>query len=336
MVLGVRCILPHPHKMRDTNKWERWEPVTGEDSKGLSLAKEDNRAHISRQLTPYWLILPSLVLMLILIFYPLVRGVVMSFMEVDLIHQGAMTFVGLEQYKKLLDDPIFTHSLLNTLKWTLGVVVFQYLFGLGIALLMNEKIPMRGLMRGLILVPWVVPSVVAALVWRWIYAGEYGILNHILRQIGLIQRPLEWLSDPKLAMPAVIAVGIWKWVPFMAVVLLSGLQSVPQEEYESATVDGANTFQRFWFITMPHLRNLSMIVTLLSFIWTFNHFDIVYVMTKGGPANTTHLLSTYSYLTAFSFFDIGYAAAMSVIMLIALMIFAIFYLRILEAEGQEV
>ena len=306
------------------------------DFKGLLSNKESSRERVAGQLTPYLLILPSVVLMLVLIFYPLVRGIVMSFTEVDLVNQATMTFAGLEQYQKLLDDPIFIHSLLNTLRWTLGVVVFQYLFGLGIALLMNEKIPMRGFMRGLILVPWVVPSVVAALVWRWIYAGEYGILNHILEQIGLIQRPLEWLSDPKLAMPAVIAVGIWKWVPFMAVVLLSGMQSVPPEEYESAKVDGANAFQRFWFITMPHLRNLSMIVTLLSFIWTFNHFDIVYVMTKGGPANATHLLSTYSYLTAFSFFDIGYAAAMSVVMLIALMIFAIFYLRILESQGQEI
>jgi len=297
---------------------------------------ESERARWRKNIAPYLLILPSLVLMLILIFFPLVRGIVMSFTEVDLVKQGQMTFIGLDQYRKLLDDPVFEHALVNTLKWTLGVVVFQYLIGLGIALLLNERIPFRGLMRGLILVPWVVPSVVAALVWRWIYASEYGILNHLLRQIRLIQRPLEWLSDPGLAMPAVIAVGIWKWVPFMAVVLLAGLQSIPQELYESAKVDGASGVQRFWHITMPYLRNLSLVATLLSFIWTFNHFDIVYVMTKGGPSNATHLLSTYSYLTAFSFFDIGYAAAMGVIMLAALMVFAVMYMRLLRAEGQEI
>lgn len=274
--------------------------------------------------------------MAILILFPLARGVMMSFTEVDLAHQGSMTFVGLDQFLKLPGDPVFWRALGNTAKWTVGVVVFQYLFGLGIALLLNEPIPLRGLFRGLILVPWVVPSVVAALCWRWIYAGEYGILNHMLQQVGVISKPLQWLATPDLAMPAVIAVGIWKWVPFMAVVLLAGLQSIPKELYEAAEVDGASVVQRFWHITMPHLRNLSLITTLLSFIWTFNHFDIVYVMTKGGPANATHLLSTYSYLSAFAYFDIGYAAAMAVVMLVALTALAVPYLRLMRAESQTV
>mgnify|MGYP005849146981 CR=1 FL=1 len=272
--------------------------------------------------------------MLILIAYPLARGVIMSFTEVNLVEQGSMTFVGLGQFARLMEDPVFWRALGNTVKWTVGVVTLQYLFGLGIALLLNEPIPLRGLFRGLILVPWVVPSVVAALVWRWVYAGDYGILNHMLRQVGLIQRPLEWLSTPDLAMAAVIAVGVWKWTPFMAVVLLAGLQSVPQERYEAAEVDGASIFQRFWFITLPHIRNLSVIATLLSFIWTFNHFDIVYVMTKGGPANATHLLSTYSYLSAFSYFNIGYGAAMGVVMLAVLTVLAVFYLRFVQSDGE--
>lgn len=287
-----------------------------------------------RQIDPYLLILPSLALMLILIAYPLARGVIMSFTEVNLVEQGSMTFVGLGQFARLMEDPVFWRALGNTVKWTVGVVTLQYLFGLGIALLLNEPIPLRGLFRGLILVPWVVPSVVAALVWRWVYAGDYGILNHMLRQVGLIQRPLEWLSTPDLAMAAVIAVGVWKWTPFMAVVLLAGLQSVPQERYEAAEVDGASIFQRFWFITLPHIRNLSVIATLLSFIWTFNHFDIVYVMTKGGPANATHLLSTYSYLSAFSYFNIGYGAAMGVVMLAVLTVLAVFYLRFVQSDGE--
>jgi ABC-type sugar transport system permease subunit len=311
--------------------------IIPKDSPSLPLSVPENRlARLSKQAAPYLLILPSSVLMVILILFPLVRGIVMSFTEVDLAARGHMTFVGLEQYKKLPDDPVFWRALVNTFKWTLGVVVFQYLFGLGIALLLNEKIPFRGLFRGLILVPWVVPSVVAALVWRWIYAGKYGILNRMLQQVGLIDEPLRWLSDPRLAMPSVVAVGIWKWVPFMAVVLLAGLQSIPSELYEAAKVDGANIIHRFRYITMPHLRNLSIIATLLSVIWTFNHFDIVYVMTKGGPANATHLISTYSYLTAFSYFDIGYAASMGVVMLVVLMLFAVLYMTRMRAEGQEI
>lgn len=295
----------------------------------FSESTHGRRSRLAKNLTPYLMILPVTLLMVFVILVPLLRGIYMSFNQVDIIKQGEMTFSGLKNYSHLLADPIFNIALRNTILWTMGVVVFQYLFGLGIALLLNEPIPLRGLFRGLVLVPWVVPSVVAALVWRWIYAGDYGILNHILRSLMIIDAPLYWLSDTRLAMPAVVAVGVWKWVPFMAVVLLSGLQSIPKELYDAAEVDGANLLQRFWHITMPNLRYLSVIVTMLSVIWTFNHFDIVYVMTKGGPANATHLLSTYAYLTAFSFFDFGYAAVISVVMLVILLIFAIFYSRVL-------
>lgn len=295
---------------------------------------QSRRAHLQRKLAPYTLILPSVALMALVILVPLLRGLAMSFTKVDLINQETV-FVRLSHYQRLLEDPIFWRALSNTAKWTIGVVTFQYLFGLGIALLLNEPIPFRAVFRGLVLVPWVVPSVVAALVWRWVYAGNYGILNHILQGMGLIRDPMEWLSDPKLAMPAVIAVGVWKWVPFMAIVLLSGLQSIPKELYDAAEVDGANIVQRFWHITLPSLRYLSMIVTMLSVIWTFNHFDIVYVMTKGGPANATHLISTYAYLSAFSYFDIGYAAAISSVMLVILLMFAIIYIRILSKEDEQ-
>ncbi len=296
---------------------------------------QSRRAHLQRRLAPYMLILPAVALMALVILIPLLRGLVMSFTKVDLITQE-MAFVSLSQYRKLfLEDPLFWRALGNTARWTIGVVTFQYLFGLGIALLLNEPIPLRGVFRGLVLVPWVVPSVVAALVWRWVYAGNYGIFNHVLQRVGLIREPMEWLSDPKLAMPAVIAVGVWKWVPFMAIVLLSGLQSIPKELYDAAEVDGANIVQRFWHITLPSLRYLSMIVTMLSVIWTFNHFDIVYVMTKGGPANATHLLSTYAYLSAFSYFDVGYAAAISSVMLVILLMFAIIYIRILSKEDAQ-
>lgn len=297
--------------------------------------KSARRARIIRSITPYLLIFPSVTLMAIIILVPLLRGIYMSFNDVDIIKQGEMHLVGMKHYIEMVQDPIFRVALRNTIAWTMGVVTFQYLFGLGIALLLNEPIPLRGFFRGLVLVPWVVPSVVAALVWRWIYAPDYGILNNILRSLALIDQPLQWLSDKRLAMPAVIAVGVWKWVPFMAVVLLSGLQSIPRELYDAAEVDGANALQRFWHITMPHLRYLSAIVTMLSVIWTFNHFDIVYVMTKGGPSNSTHLLSTYAYLSAFSYVEFGYAAAISVFMLIVLLFFAIIYSQLLR-KGSEV
>jgi len=292
------------------------------------------RRRIFRRASPYLLIIPSIALMAVIILMPLVRGIIMSFNDVNIIKQGEMHFVGLENYRQMFSDPVFHIAVRNTAVWTIGVVCFQYLFGLGIALLLNEPIPFRGLFRGLVLVPWVVPSVVAALDWRWIYTPDYGILNLVLRSLGLINEPLQWLADRNLAMLAVIIVGVWKSVPFMTVVLLAGLQSIPKELFDAAEVDGASMLQRFWYITMPNLRYLSAIVTMLAIIWTFNDFDLVYVMTKGGPSNSTHLLSTYAYLSAFTYSDLGYAAAISVFMLVILLIFAVIYSRIL-VKGNE-
>jgi multiple sugar transport system permease protein len=292
------------------------------------------RQRFFRQIFPYLLIFPSIALMAMIILVPLVRGIIMSFNDVNIIKQGEMHFVGLQNYAEMILDPVFHIALRNTAIWTIGVVFFQYVIGLGVALLLNEPIPFRGFFRGLVLVPWVVPSVVAALDWRWIYVPDYGILNHILRSIGMINDPLQWLADRHTAMLAVIIVGVWKSVPFMAVVLLAGLQSIPKELYDAAEVDGASILQRFWYITMPNLRYLSAIVTMLAIIWTFNDFDIVYVMTKGGPSNATHLLSTYAYLSAFTYSDLGYAAAISVFMLLILLIFAIIYSQLL-AKGNE-
>jgi multiple sugar transport system permease protein len=292
------------------------------------------RQRLFRKISPYLLIFPSVALMAVVILIPLVRGILMSFSDVNIIKQGEMHFIGLQNYVNMISDPVFHIALRNTTMWTIGVVFFQYIIGLGVALLLNEPIPFRGFFRGLVLVPWVVPSVVAALDWRWIYVPDYGILNHILRSIGLINDPLQWLADRHTAMMAVIIVGVWKSVPFMAVVLLAGLQSIPKELYDAAEVDGASILQRFLYITMPNLRYLSAIVTMLAIIWTFNDFDIVYVMTKGGPSNATHLLSTYAYLSAFTYSDLGYAAAISVFMLLILLVFAIIYSRILTKSNE--
>ncbi|MCL4561985.1 MAG: sugar ABC transporter permease [Chloroflexi bacterium] len=299
-----------------------------------SVRAAGRRNRFFRHASPYFLIFPSIALMAAIILVPLVRGIIMSFNSVNIIKQGEMHFVGLQNYAQMISDPVFHIALRNTAIWTLGVVSLQYLLGLVVALLLNEPIPLRGLFRGLVLVPWVVPSVVAALDWRWIYAPDYGILNYVLSSIGVISDPLQWLSDRHLAMLAVIIVGVWKSTPFMAVVLLAGLQSIPKELYDAAEVDGASMLQRFWYITFPNLRYLSMIVTMLAIIWTFNDFDIAYVMTKGGPSNATHLLSTYAYLSAFTYSDLGYAAAISVVMLVILLVFAIFYSRMLT-KGNE-
>lgn len=284
---------------------------------------------INKKTFPYLLILPGVIFISVILIYPLVNGVISSFY-----HQAPMgldrTFVGLENYQKLLTDKIFIRSFVNSLIYTSLVVVIEYIIGMLIALLLNEDFPGRGIYRSLILIPWVVPTVAAALSWKWIYDGQFGILNHILKSLGIIEENIAWLGSTELALPAIIATASWKGIPFVTVVLLAGLQSIPRELYESASIEGAGVFKRFIYITLPQLKGVSLITILLQCIWTFNQFDLVYIMTKGGPANSTQILPVYTYLNAFNFFEFNYAATIGTIGLIILGIFAFFYIRFTE------
>ena len=250
----------------------------------------------------------------------------MSLLNRDLFNLEG-TFVGLDNFIKLARDPVFLQALGNTLWWTATVVAGQYILGLLLALMLNEDVPGRPLFRALILIPWVVPLAIAAVAWKWIYAEMYGILNHMLRSAGLIQGNVAWLANPETAMWSVIAVGIWKGIPFVAIVLLAALQAIPREEYEAAMIDGAGGWQSFLHITLPHLKNISFIAIILTTIWNFNQFDLTHILTRGGPGNSTQLLSTYTYQLFFSAFQFSYAAAVATIMLIVLMVISIVYVR---------
>jgi multiple sugar transport system permease protein len=275
---------------------------------------------------PYAYLSPAIILIGVLLLYPLVSGIFLSFVNRDA-YTPAPVFVGLKNYLLLARDKTFLLSLWHTIWWALSVLVGQYLLGLLLAVLLNKPIPGRAVFRAIILTPWVIPPALAAITWKWIYEEQYGILNSILISLGLIRENVAWLATDATAMWAIIAAGIWQGIPFVAIVLLAGLQAIPGEEYEAATIDGANSWQSFRYLTIPHLRNISFIVIILSTIWNINQFELTYILTRGGPGNATQVLSTYTYQLFFSAFQFSMAAAVATVMLIIMMVLTGFYIR---------
>ena len=223
---------------------------------------------------------------------------------------------------------MFWLSLWNSLIWVFGSVSLQFLGGFVAALLLHQGFRGRALVRTVTLLPWIIPGIVVALVWEWLYQPNYGVINDLLVRSGLLRDRVAWLSDPVLAMPAVIATNVWRGVPFFAIMLLAGLQAIPDDIYEAARVDGASVTQRFWHITVPLLRPIIVVATATRIIWTFNYADLIFVMTSGGPANATQITSTYTLLQAYSNLDFGYAATLSVVLLLIMLGFTVFYLKV--------
>ncbi len=275
----------------------------------------------------YFLILPALVLITLLDLYPVIEAVVVSLQSQNIMRPNPDGWVGLAHYRRaLFDEPTFWSSLWRTCVWTAGSVAGAYLLALGLALLLNMQVRARAFFRAILLIPWVMPEVSTALIWKWLYGDQFGVLNFLLLRAGLVDMPVQWLADPDTAMMSVIAVQIWKLYPVMFIVLLAALLNVPKELSEAATIDGATPLQRFRFITFPFIRSTSIVITLLASIWTFHSFDLVYLLTGGGPASATKILPVLIYDKAFWGLEIGYASALGVLMLVCLLIISVFYL----------
>jgi multiple sugar transport system permease protein len=260
--------------------------------------------------------------------FPILKAIHMSLYNHVLIRPQEYRFIGLGNYWRLLQDEVFWLSLWNSAVWVFGSVGFQFLGGFVAALLLHQAFVGRGLVRTVTLLPWIIPGVVVALVWEYVYQPNYGILNDLLFRLGWLHERVAWLSDPNLAMPAVVVTNIWRGVPFFAIMILAGLQAIPDELYEAARVDGATVTQRFWHVTVPLLRPIIVVATATRIIWTFNYADLIFVMTSGGPANATQITSTYTLLQAYSNLDFGYAATLSVVLLLIMLAFTIVYLRV--------
>ncbi|MDK2896724.1 MAG: multiple sugar transport system permease protein [Candidatus Atribacteria bacterium] len=273
----------------------------------------------------YFFILPSLILLIVLVFYPLFMTFIYSFYDMSLV---STRYLGWEAYQKLFQNPMFSLIFKNSLTWTILVVFFQCLLGLGSALVLKQTFIGNTFLRGLVILPWVMPGVIAGMAWRLIYHPQLGLLNHYLQVLGIVDQPLTWLSSPTMALYAVILAAIWKGFPFSTIMYLAGLQGVPLELYEAAEIDGANETSKFFHVTLPSMRPVIIVTLLLTFIWTFNYFELVYVMTGGGPAESSHIFPTYIYDLAFKRFRFGDASRFAVVDFLFLLIFSLFYVRL--------
>ena len=232
----------------------------------------------------------------------------------------------MENFARLLDNSFFWDSFRIGLIWAVSVTVLQIVAGMGLALLLAADLRMRALTRVLALIPWAMPPVVVAIMWRMIYSPNAGPLNAALGALGLPD-DINWLADFSTALPAVIVVGVWVGMPQTTVTLLAGLQQIPAEMYEAAAIDGAGTWRRFWSVTIPSLRPVVTAISSLNFIWNFNSFSLVYVLTEGGPGGKTMLPMLFTYLEAFKNRNIGYAAAMGVVLVVVVVLLLVGYLR---------
>lgn len=274
---------------------------------------------LERWLGPDWrlgflFVMPIVVLVLALVAYPFCYAIYLSMTRKFV--GMAPVFVGIENYVRLASDGFFQRAVWNSVIFTFGSVIFKLVLGMAMALVLTSKIRFRNLFTGLLLIPWVAPTVVSALNFLWIYDGSLGVLNYVLvKVLGLLPQGVGWLSEAGTAMAAVIFVNIWRGFPFFGISFLAGIKAIPGELYEAAAVDGANAFQRFIHVTLPGLRNIVIIVVLLSTIWTFNDFAIVYILTKGGPGGATMVLPVFTYEMAFGAQRLGDAIAVALYML---------------------
>ena len=261
----------------------------------------------------FWFMLPAAAVLLLFLAYPLGLGVWLSFTDAKIGRAGE--FVGLENYEWLSDDKTFWLSVFNTLLYTVVASAIKFAIGLYLALLLNERLPFKALIRAVVLIPFIVPTVLSAIAFWWIYDAQFSIISWSLKQIGLIQQNIDFLGDPNNARASVIFANIWRGVPFVAITLLAGLQTVSPSLYEAATLDGASAWQRFRHITYPLLTPIIAVVMTFSVLFTFTDFQLIWAMTRGGPVNATHLMATLSYQRAIIGGQLGEGAAISTAMI---------------------
>jgi multiple sugar transport system permease protein len=279
----------------------------------------------------YWayiLIIPSLILVFAVVVYPVLSGIRLSFFELRLNRPDlGNEFLGLEHYIDLLEDRTFRTALTNTFLWVVGGVTTQFTFGLIVALALNQALRGFRVARVLVMLPWVMPTVIAGNIWALMLDSRLGVINDILVKLGLLSEYRAWFSDPNTAMPTVLLVALWQSFPFFTLLLLAGLQGISDDLYEAAAVDGANPVQKFWYITLPLLKPIIITTVVLRVIGMVNSPDLLIILTNGGPGRATQTLSLYAFQTAYLRFDFGYAGAISVVMMLLLMLFTIVYVR---------
>jgi multiple sugar transport system permease protein len=287
-----------------------------------------SRLTTSRGFIGFWFMLPAAAVLLLFLAYPLLLGIYLSMTDTTIGRSGI--FIGFENFAWLFDDSVFWLAVYNTFLYTVIASILKFVLGLWLALLLNRHLPFKALLRAIVLLPWIVPTVLSAIAFWWIYDSQFSIISWSLQRLGLIDEYINFLGDPNNARASVIAANTWRGIPFVAITLLAGLQTIPQSLYEAATIDGAGEWQRFRHITLPMLTPIIAVVMTFSVLFTFTDFQLIYVLTRGGPLNATHLMATLSFQRAIPGGQLGEGAAIAVAMipfLLAAILFSYFGLQ---------
>jgi multiple sugar transport system permease protein len=277
------------------------------------------------------LVLPALLLLLCLTIYPVGYGIWLSFFDKHALFPQAR-FVGLANYAYLLRDAQFWASLWNGTVYALTTIALQVVLGVATALLLHQAFPGRNLVRGLVLFPYMIPTVVAVILWKWLLNNQFGLVNYLLVELGLVSQPISWMGRSWI-MASLILISVWQFFPFVVLAVLARLQTIPEELYDAAKVDGASALRRFWHVTLPQLRAVLFITVLLRAIWMFTKFDTVWLITQGGGAEKyIRTLPVYAYLRTFNYYQAGMGAAIATVMFLILVVATVVYFRTLRRE----
>ena len=281
-----------------------------------------------KKIAPYLYVMPVLILLLIMYGYPLIKSIIMSLQDYKLTSSGSAPFNDFANFKKMFSDTDFLLLLKNSLIYVIISVVAQFVLGLILALCLKTKFRGRGIYQSIVVLPWAFSSFVVGLMFRWSFNGEYGVVNDILMKMGIIKENVAWLGTPGLSLAVVIIAMIWMGIPFFGIMILAALQSVPDDIYEAADIDGCGMFRKFFSLTLPYIKPTIIMTVLLRTIWIFNSFDLIVIITGGGPVNYSQTLPSYMYSKAFASYDFGLASAFGVLLIVILGIYAVLFLKL--------
>jgi multiple sugar transport system permease protein len=308
-------------------------PVSQQQIIAENQIRSNNFSKVISSWSSYLFIVPSLLFLVLFIVFPILYNILLSFQNVNIYNlKGVHSFIGLTNYIKTLKDPVFIIAFKNSMVFTVISIFFQFIIGFALALFFNLKFPGRGLMRSLMLLAWMLPVVITGTIFQWMMSGDFGVMNYILQSLGIISQPHNWLSQGSTALYGTIVANVWTGIPFNMIILLSGLQALPESLYEASKIDGANRISQFKHITLPLMKPTIYILLMLGIIYTFKVFDMIFIMTAGGPVNSSVVLPIYAYQLAFTTYEFSQGAAVSVIMFAFLTLVAVVYLKMMSKE----
>jgi len=280
----------------------------------------------AKHFVPYLFVGPLVIWIVVTIFIPLSTVIKESFYNTGFVGTAG-EFVGFQNYTEVFTNSAYWNAWGKSLIWVIGCGLVQTVLAFAVALLLNNKKRISKIARTWMIIPWIIPTIVVAIFWQWIFNGSYGILNHVLMNIGLIDQPLNLLGNATWSLPTLIFINSWHWFPFLAVIILAGLSGIPDELYEAAAVDGANKWQEFLHITVPSLQHITYALGLVGTLWMFNIFDLIQTLTEGGPAGSTTTVPVHIYKTAFENYELGSASAMSVVTALFMLLYAVLFIK---------